>query len=119
MTPSIPHFPDPELRGLTRTNVFGIRNHLACHYLEWLNATHPLAEPLPLDELYSAGNLAIAETLADADPALTPTQLAAQIYHRIRHAILAVWHEEYARQHPPFAAVDVERITARRTRDAA
>lgn len=119
MPPSIPHFPDPELRGLTPTDVFGIRNHLANHWAYWLASASPLVEPLPLDELYSAGNLAIAETFADADPALTPEQLKVHLYHRIRHAILAVWHEEYARQHPPFAAVDVERITARRVRYAA
>lgn len=112
MSESIAHLVDPELRGLTRANVFGLRDHLAKHYAYWFKS-------IPIDELYSAGNLAIAETLAAAPADLTPTQLAALLYHAIRHAILAVWHEEHARQHPPFAAVNVERVTTRRVRHAA
>lgn len=114
MPESIANLPDPELHGMTRANVFGIRNHLAAHYAEWLSKTSPLVEPIPLDELYSAGNLAIAETLAHAGQALTTTDLATRIYHAIRHAILTVWYEEYLRQHPTFVAVDVERIAAHR-----
>jgi len=92
--------------------VFGLRDHLANHYASWFQS-------LPIDDLYSAGNLAIAETLAAADPALTPTHLAALLSHNIRHAILTVWHEEHARPHAPFAAGDIARVTARRQRYAA
>jgi hypothetical protein len=114
MHASLAHLPDPDLHGLTRHSVFRMRDSLAVHYHHWLNEASPLAEPIPLDELYSAGNLAIAETLADVDPTLTTTDLARRVYGAIRHAILTVWYDAYLHQHPAFAALDIERVAARR-----